>query len=196
MSPLGCFRAFLVALPKIHRKPEKDVMHQSVTEEGIQKANAQFWEQMLAMQLTPIETIAASAPAIRCIGTRHVAASCSLSGIWRGRIEVRLSRGLALTATAAMLMQPEDRVEDADTLDAAREIANMIAGTLKSALPRPCSMSVPSAGIENDDYCVMPRTEDSVTVFFAHDSGELMVRVCEAEANDQSAQEGLLAMCA
>ena len=171
-------------------------MHQSVTEESIEKANAQFWEQMLAMQLAPIEGTAASVPAVRCIGARHVAASCSLSGTWSGRIEVRLARGLALTATAAMLMQPEDRVEDADMLDAAKEIANMIAGTLKSALPRPCSMSVPSAEIEDDDLCVLPRTEDSVTVFFAHDSGELMVRVREALAQDQSAPEGLLARCA
>lgn len=171
-------------------------MHQSVTEESIEKANAQFWEQMLAMQLAPIEWIGALVPSVRCIGVRHVAASCSLSGIWSGRIEVRLSRGLALTATSAMLMQPEDQVEDADMLDAAKEIANMIAGTLKSALPRPCSMSVPSAGIEDDDLCVLPRTEDSLTVFFAHDSGELMVRVCEAEAQEQAEPEGLLARCA
>jgi len=171
-------------------------MHQSVTEESIQKANAQFWEQMLAMQLAPVDEIGGAVRGRRCIGMRHVLGSCSLSGVWSGRIEVRLSRGLALTATAAMLMQPEDQVEDADTLDAAKEIANMIAGTLKSALPRPCSMSVPSAGIENDELCVLPRTEDSVTVFFAHDSGELMVRVCEAEAQDRSAQEGLLAICA
>ena len=106
-------------------------MHQSVTEESIEKANALFWEQMLAMQLAPIEGIGALVPVLRCIGAGHVAASCSLSGVWSGRIEVRLSRGLALTATAAMLMQPEDRVEDADMLDAAKEIANMIAGTLK-----------------------------------------------------------------
>ena len=171
-------------------------MHPSVTEESIEKANAQFWEQMLAMQLAPIDAGGRSTLVRRCIGTGHVIGSCSLSGVWNGRIEVRLSRGLALTATAAMLMQPEDRVEDADMLDAVKEIANMIAGTLKSALPRLCSMSVPSAGIENEDLCVLPRTEDSVTVFFAHESGELMVRVCEAEARDQTAQEGLLAICA
>ena len=171
-------------------------MHQSVTEESIEKANAQFWEQMLAMHLAPIDEAGKAAPAMRCIGSGHVMGCCLLSGVWSGRIEVRLSRGLALAATAAMLMQPEDQVEDADTLDAAKEIANMIAGTLKSALPRPCSMSVPSAEIEDGDCCVLPRTEDSVTVFFAHDSGELMVRVCEAAIQDRKTEEGLLARCA
>ncbi len=171
-------------------------MHQSVTEESIQKANAQFWEQMLAMQLDPIQLEGGAAPVTRCIGTGHVVGCCSLSGVWSGRIEVRLSRGLALTATAAMLMQPVDQVGDGDTLDAAKEIANMIAGTLKSALPRPCSMSVPSADIAHDDFCVLPRTEDSVTVFFSHDSGELMVRVWEDELQQREPGNGQLAMCA
>jgi len=72
----------------------------------------------------------------------------------------------------------------------------MIAGTLKSALPRPCSMSVPSADIAHDDFCVLPRTEDSVTVFFSHDSGELMVRVWEDELQQREPGNGQLAMCA
>jgi CheY-specific phosphatase CheX len=92
---------------------------------------------MLAMQLTPIDETAEAVPAGRRIGSGHVLGCCSLRGVWSGRIEVRLSRGLAFTATAAMLMQPVDQVEDGDTLDAAKEIANMIAGTMKSALPRP-----------------------------------------------------------
>lgn len=171
-------------------------MHQSVTEESIQKANAQFWEQMLMMQLTPVEPPDGPAAVERCIGTRHVVGSCSLSGIWTGRIEVRLAHSLALTATSAMLMQPEDSVGPGDMLDAVKEIANMIAGTMKSALPRPCAMSVPSAGIESEDFCVLPRTEDSVTVFFAHDSGELMVRVWEDEVREQAGNRTMLAACA
>jgi CheY-specific phosphatase CheX len=154
-------------------------MHVAVTEESIQNANALFWEQMLAMQLQPIVLKRENNAQARCIGAEHVAASCSLAGAWNGRIEVRLSRGLALTATAAMLMQPEESVQAADTLDATKEIANMIAGTLKSALPRPCTLTVPCAEIVSGDFCILPRTQDSVTVFFHHDSGELMVRVWE-----------------
>jgi hypothetical protein len=171
-------------------------MHIAVTEESIQKANSLFWEQMLAMCLAPVESGGRGTSLKRCIGTGHVMGSCSLSGVWNGRIEVRLSRGLALEATSAMLMQPLDRVQDGDTLDATKEIANMIAGTLKSALPRPCTMSVPSAEIECDDFCVLPRTEDSVTVFFAHDSGVLMVRVWEDETMERKASDSLLAICA
>jgi CheY-specific phosphatase CheX len=162
-------------------------MHVAVTEKSIQKANALFWEQMLAMRLEPVTQAhrdpAQDQPHTRCIGADHVVGSCDLSGAWSGRIEVRLSRGLAIHATSAMLMQPVESVELNDMLDATREIANMIAGTIKSALPRPCSMTVPSSEIEPGNFCISPRTPDSISVFFHHTSGELMIRVWETTSN-------------
>ena len=158
-------------------------MHVAVTEESIEKANALFWEQMLAMPMHPIAQAEwdanAGAAKVRCIGAEHVLGSCDLSGVWCGRIEVRLSRGLAIEATAAMLMQPAEQVQPGDMLDATKEIANMIAGRLKSAQPRPSTMTVPSAEMESGNFSIPPRTPDSVTVFFHHASGELMVRVWE-----------------
>jgi CheY-specific phosphatase CheX len=179
-------------------------MHVTVTAESIKNANVQVWEQMLAMRLDPIDLIDSIDPIdraasiqirgqaqVRCIGPEHVVGSCSLSGVWSGRIEVRLSRGLALQATSAMLMQPIASIHTNDTLDATREIANMIAGTIKSALPRPCSMTVPFAEVESGDFCILPRTPDSVTVFFHHAAGELMVRVWEqiAEAKSEASAQ-------
>jgi Chemotaxis phosphatase CheX len=183
---------------------ESIAMHVAVTEESIQKANALFWEQMLAMQLQPIDEAhwdvngddASESILVRCIGAEHVVGSCDLSGAWRGRIEVRLSRGLVFAATAAMLMQPIDIVQTCDTLDATKEIANMIAGTLKSALPRPCTMTVPRAEVETGDFCILPRTPDSVTVFFHHVSGELMVRVWEQAIEVESENNTYTQMCA
>jgi CheY-specific phosphatase CheX len=151
-------------------------MKSAVTEESICKAAALFWEQMLAMPLH-IEDTRTSSSQGRCIGTQHLLGSCDLSGAWIGRIEVRISQSLAKEATAAMLMQTQDSIQPCDILDATREIANMIAGTLKSALPRPCTMSIPSAGFEAQDFCIPFKTLDSVTVFFRHASGELLIRV-------------------
>ncbi len=149
-------------------------MHSSVTEAGIQKANAQFWEQMLAMQLEPVEPAHG-----RCIGPYHVVGSCDLAGAWSGRVEVRLSQGLALRATAAMLMQSMEAVQPGDVLDATKEIANMIAGTFKSSLPRPSTMSIPDAEEIHEDFCVNASATDSVTVFFEHPAGGFMIRVRE-----------------
>ena len=115
-------------------------MRARLDEECVIKANSQFWEQMLAMTLD--QTLVAEE---FCVAAGHIRGSVDLSGEWKGRIEVRMASGLAYQATAAMMMQPIDTVGEADALDAAREIANMIAGTIKSSLPRPCSMAVPES---------------------------------------------------
>ena len=115
------------------------------------------------------------------LGAGHILGRVDLSGEWTGRIEVRMAMGLAYVATAAMLMQPIDTVVEADTLDAAKEIANMIAGVIKSSLPRPCTMAVPESAVEHVVFCGQPRTEDSLSVAFRHAAGDLMVRVWEQE---------------
>jgi len=168
----------------------------AISLENIHKASAQFWEQMLDMHLEPCNKTWARGEDQRCIEPNHVVAHCNLSGVWAGRIEVRLTLGLARQATSAMLMQPLETVEASDTLDATKEIANMIAGTLKSALPRPCSMTVPSAQWESGEFCVLPRTDDTVTVFFHHAAGELMIRVWQQTIVDTIAQEPLAPLCA
>ena len=151
-------------------------MQAQVDEQSVINANSQFWEQMLAMSLD-----FAPNPEEICIGNGHVMGHVDLGGAWVGRIEVRLTEGLAYQATAAMMMSPVEAVGEADALDATKEIANMIAGTIKSALPRPCTMSEPQSGIEADGFCVPARTEDTLVVGFRHESGDLMVRIMERE---------------
>lgn len=97
-----------------------------------------------------------------CVGAGHIVRSVSLSGKWKGLVEVRIAGGLTYEATAAMMMQPVDTVGEADALDATKEIANMIAGTIKSSLPQPCAMAVPESSVESEGFCAQPRTEDSL----------------------------------
>jgi CheY-specific phosphatase CheX len=151
---------------------EGRAMKAQLDEGTVIKASTGFWEQMLAMTLE-------QAP-IRdrfCVGTRHLRGSVELGGVWMGRIEVRMTASLAYRATAAMLMQPMEEVGEADTLDATKEIANMIAGAIKSSLPRPCTMTVPDAAVESAAFCDISRTNDTLAVAFQHSDGEMMVRV-------------------
>ena len=138
------------------------------------KANSQFWEQMLAMNLG-----APLLPENSCLCAGHVAGSVILSGNWKGRIELRMSSQLAYLATSAMMMQPIETVAEPDTLDAVREIVNMIAGVIKSSLPRPCSMTVPESEVASQTWCGQSRTADSLMVAFRHEAGDLLVRVWE-----------------
>ncbi len=149
-------------------------MRAELDESAIIKANAQFWEQMLAMTLAPMPQ-----PCEFCVGPGHVHALVELSGAWNGSIEVRLDGKLAVVATAAMLMQPVEEVAPADTLDATKEIANMIAGVIKSSLPRPCNMTVPASEVIHEGFCSPAQSENSMMVAFQHESGELMVRIFE-----------------
>ena len=151
-------------------------MRAQLDEQNVIKANAQFWEQMLAMKLEPV------LPAQQfCVGAGHMLGSVALSGAWKGRIEVRMTSGLAYAATAAMMMQTLDTVCEADALDAAREIANMIAGTIKSSLPRHCSMTVPESAVEQQGFCSSVATDDTLIVAFRHPSGNLLVQIWEQE---------------
>lgn len=151
-------------------------MPSHLNEESLVRANAQFWEQMLGM---PMDTVPITEEF--CVGIGHILVSVDLSGNWNGRIEVRMAKDLANAATAAMLMQPIDALAEADTLDATREIVNMIAGLLKSSLPQPCSMTVPESAIATEMLCSRLHGENTLTVAFRHEAGGLMVRVREAE---------------
>lgn len=151
-------------------------MRAQIDEAAVINANAQFWEQMLAMRLEHMPTVGEF-----CVGAGHILACVQLNGVWTGRVEVRLAGELATAATAAMMMQPAETVSEADTLDATKEIANMIAGTLKSSLPRPCSMTIPESSIEAACFCGPPETDDTILVAFRHETGDLMVRVWEQD---------------
>jgi chemotaxis protein CheX len=153
-----------------------------LNKDSLVKANAQFWEQMLSMQLEL--TVCAE---IFSISDEYLLASVSLSGAWTGRVEVGLSRGLARAATAAMMMQPEDALSEADVLDAVREIANMIGGVIKSSLPRPCAMALPESAVAMGGLCSGPEQENTVTVGFHHAAGSLMVKVQEEDCAETQA---------
>ena len=144
--------------------------------ELIIKANAQFWEQMVAMRLEPVQPGETS-----CSEPGDVLSSVGLSGAWCGQVDVRMERGLAVAATAAMLLQEAGSVTDADMLDAAREIANMIAGVLKVSLPKPCAMSLPHAEVARDGGEICSQWSDAREVGFHHEAGEMVVRVLETD---------------
>jgi CheY-specific phosphatase CheX len=145
-----------------------------IDEACVIKANSQFWEQMLAMNLG-----ARLLPEESCLAAGHLAGSVTLNGNWNGRIELRMSSELAYLATSAMMMQPLETVAELDTLDAVREIVNMIAGSIKSSLPRPCSMTVPESIVAPETWCGGPGTPDSLVVAFRHAAGDLLIRVWE-----------------
>jgi chemotaxis protein CheX len=76
-------------------------------------------------------------------GPLNVVASISMTGAWDGHVVVSMSDSAAHAVAAAMLDLDVDAVTDADILDAAGELVNVVGGQVKSLLPQPCQLSLP-----------------------------------------------------
>jgi CheY-specific phosphatase CheX len=150
-------------------------MRAQLGERAVVEASNHFWEQMLGITM---ETVPASE--VRTVAG-HVRGSVQLTGAWNGLVEVRLADRLAYFASAGMLMMPLEAVGEADVLDAVREIANMTAGTIKSSLPRPCAMSLPTSSLVADAWSGPSNPQDSLVVSLRHPTGDFVVRVLEQE---------------
>jgi chemotaxis protein CheX len=143
-------------------------------EQCVINAIESFWLQMLAMTLDPIQS-----PAETLLAAGHFHAGVELSGAWLGRIEVRIAEGIAYETTASMMMQALETVKLEDALDAAREIANMIAGVIKPVLPQPCTMTIRQSSIAGEKFGGGMGDGRSLSVAFRHLSGALLVQVWE-----------------
>jgi chemotaxis protein CheX len=76
-----------------------------------------------------------------------IAAMVGLSGAWQGRVVICGSTPMARAATAALLGIGDDEVSSSDILDALGELANIIGGNIKSMLPEPSLLTLPSVHI-------------------------------------------------
>jgi len=159
-------------------------MRAQIGEQCVINANEQFWDQMLSMN---VEAVAGLSKFRAAAG--HLPGSVVLSGVWTGRVEVRMEGASAREAMAAMMMQPVEQVAEADTVEATKEIANIIAGVIKSCLPRPCNMRVPEAAVETKDCVSEAAPEDVIELVFGHETGDRLVRVWEQECLEAAAAE-------
>lgn len=77
-------------------------------------------------------------------GACTVAACIHLSGAFTGAVVVRAPESLARTLAAAMFATDPSALSDGEVMDAVGEIANMVAGAARQALPMPNALSLPS----------------------------------------------------
>ena len=68
----------------------------------------------------------------------------SISGAWNGTVVVESTDKLLRDSASVMFAAEVDDVSADDAVDTLCEVTNMIGGTLKSILPEPCELSIPS----------------------------------------------------
>lgn len=102
-------------------------------------------------------------------------ATVSIAGAWTGKVVLTLSHELARQATAIMLQVPPEDVSDADARDVAAELVNMVGGNLKSILPGPSYLTLPTIISGCDIGLHMHAAELVEDVALACDSGTVRV---------------------
>jgi chemotaxis protein CheX len=104
-----------------------------------------------------------------------------ISGTWQGAVVVQTSEAFARQAASEMLRLEMHDVTDADMLDTLAELTNMIGGNIKSQVPGPSYLSIPSVTTGQDfDFRLKGAVVvNEMTMNCAHEL--LNVVVCEAQ---------------
>jgi chemotaxis protein CheX len=106
----------------------------------------EVFSSMLALEVSPSEITAAAAE-----NERKLSASVGIAGEWNGTVTLQCSAETACSLAGAMLaMDPLPDVDD-DVKDVLGELANIVAGNIKSRLPGPSSLSLPCV-IDGSNY--------------------------------------------
>ncbi len=82
-------------------------------------------------------------------GSEPITGCVQISGEWNGAVMVEMNAALASDAARKMLAIDEAEVELIDCQDTIAELTNMIGGNIKSLLPGPSSLSLPSVTTGN-----------------------------------------------
>jgi len=84
-----------------------------------------------------------------------------IAGEWQGSITLYAPRELGKKVAATIYGLDQSDVNDQQIQDVIGEITNIIAGNIKSILPAPCSISLPSVAIT--DYDLNHQDSETVT---------------------------------
>jgi chemotaxis protein CheX len=104
-------------------------------------------------------------------------AAVQIAGEWMGSVVLGLSPDVARSAAAAMLQIPETDAGDDDRRDVAAELVNMIGGNLKSLLPAPSYLSLPTI-VSGREFGVQVHDAELLDdVVFVSSCGPLRVRL-------------------
>jgi chemotaxis protein CheX len=115
----------------------------------ILEISQEIWESLLGME---IEASDAAGNAF-ADSKRTVTGFVNIGGAWEGTILLEVSDTLSQQFAAAMLGISPDEVSDQDVADALGELTNMVGGNIKSLLPAPSNLSIPSVA-EGSDYSI------------------------------------------
>lgn len=115
----------------------------------ILEISQEIWESLLGMEIEGSDELSNAFADSK----RTVTGFVNIGGAWEGTILLEVSDTLSKAFAAAMLGISSDEVSDQDVADALGELTNMVGGNIKSLLPAPSNLSIPSVA-EGSDYSI------------------------------------------
>jgi len=143
-----------------------------VTEDTLAQVVEAVWGQVLNLFPQPAapETDEATPDLSVCV---HI------TGGWNGAVLFWPSERFAQRASALLFAIPEADVTPADVQDAMAELGNIVAGNLKSILPGPSALSLPTVTHGHQHEIFVRRTRLVAKYTFACAGETLSIRVLE-----------------
>jgi chemotaxis protein CheX len=107
----------------------------------------------------------------------------TVTGAWQGSVRLACPAPLAQMAASAMFDLPAAQVDDEQVADALGELTNMIGGNLKSPIPGPSRLSMPTVTVGASSTVPMPHAALLSTVSLACEGLPLTVSVWRMRAD-------------
>ena len=114
-----------------------------VSADQITQIAQEVWESLLSMTLLP-HPLGPDAPALQgesMTGCVHV------SGEWNGSVFLQCDVAVAAALAEVMFVADPGSLAEDEVSDALGELTNMVGGNVKSLLPAPSSLSVPTIAV-------------------------------------------------
>ena len=144
-------------------------------QKNITDATTEIFETMIMMEITP------GAPLAQKVTTFHhtVSGMVGMAGTFKGLLAIHTPNEVAKAITSNFLGLDVESIDD-DVKDAIGELANMLAGNIKTAIDgsgKDVTLSIPSA-VHGDEYTLnCLANADWVIMPFATPSGEFLVEL-------------------
>lgn len=110
----------------------------SVSSDDIITITQEVWASILDLELTAVPYEGAALPAPVLVAVVRI------SGAWEGTVQLECSQEHAHAAAAAMFAGGVGAVSGDEARDALGELANIVSGNVKSLLPAPSALCIPS----------------------------------------------------
>jgi chemotaxis protein CheX len=147
-----------------------------VTATDVADIAGQVWESFLGLPLVATGAPAAPAGRDEVVMTGVV----GITGAWQGSVVLRCSAAHATAAAEAMFAAEPGTLGPDEVADALGELTNMVGGNVKSLLPEPCALSIPSVSGGTGHSVFVPAARPVLEVGLVCGDAPVLVTVWQA----------------